>query len=130
MPNTYRSLHGHPGPPYLRSTLHVPLGLRARAGRRSRLLLNLSFTILTYDDAPQRFCWQESMSNDRQEIRPWSPEEEAQLLALLDEGMTATELGERLGRSRQAVYGRLQRFRKQRGRVSRINGRAFAQWIG
>lgn len=59
------------------------------------------------------------MSNNRQEIRSWSPEEEAQLLALLDEGMTATELGERLGRSRQAVYGRLERFRKQRGRVSR-----------
>ncbi|WP_354209953.1 MULTISPECIES: helix-turn-helix domain-containing protein [unclassified Bradyrhizobium] len=55
------------------------------------------------------------MSNDRQEVRQWSPEEEAQLLALLDEGMTATELGERLGRSRQAVYGRLRRFRKQRG---------------
>ncbi|WP_377830574.1 hypothetical protein ACFKHW_20720 [Bradyrhizobium lupini] len=44
--------------------------------------------------------------------------------------MTAGELAERLGRSRQAVYGRLQRFRKQRGRVSRTNGRAFAQWIG
>jgi transposase len=71
-----------------------------------------------------------SMSNDQQEIRPWFPEEEAQLLALFEEGMTATELGERLGRSRQAVYGRLQRFRKQRGRVSRTNGRAFAQWIG
>ncbi|MCK1335681.1 helix-turn-helix domain-containing protein [Bradyrhizobium sp. 38] len=71
-----------------------------------------------------------SMSNDRQEIRPWSPEEEAQLLALFDKGMTATELGEQLGRSRQAVYGRLQRFRKQRDRVSRTSGRAFAQWIG
>ncbi|MGY4460825.1 MULTISPECIES: helix-turn-helix domain-containing protein [unclassified Bradyrhizobium] len=70
------------------------------------------------------------MSNDRQEIRPWSPEEEAQLLALFDKGMTATELGERLGRSRQAVYGRLQRFRKQRGRVSRTSGRTFAQWVG
>ncbi|MGY3116835.1 DNA-binding NarL/FixJ family response regulator [Bradyrhizobium sp. S3.14.4] len=58
---------------------------------------------MMYDDAPQRFCWHESMSNNRQEIRPWSPEEEAQLLALHDEGMTATELGERLGRSRQAV---------------------------
>src|SRR3954463_5399955 len=70
------------------------------------------------------------MSNSRHEIRPWSPEEEAQLLALLDEGMTATELGERLGRSRQAVYGRLQRFRKQRGRTSRRSGHAFAQWLG
>ncbi|WP_377830514.1 helix-turn-helix domain-containing protein [Bradyrhizobium lupini] len=127
MPNTYRSLHEHPRPPYLGSTLHVSLGLRARVGRRPRLL-NLSFTILTYDDAPQRFCWHESMSNNRQEIRPWSPEEEAQLLALFNEGMTAGELAERLGRSRQAVYGRLQRFRRQLGRVSRTSGRAFAQW--
>ncbi|WP_354213257.1 MULTISPECIES: helix-turn-helix domain-containing protein [unclassified Bradyrhizobium] len=78
----------------------------------------------------QRFCWHESMSNNRREIRPWSPEEEAQLLALFNEGMTATELGERLGRSRQAVYGRLQRFRKQRGRTSRRSGQAFAQWVG
>jgi IS30 family transposase len=70
------------------------------------------------------------MSNSRQEIHPWSPEEEAQLLALLDEGMTATEIGERLGRTRQAVYGRLQRFRKQRGRISRTSGRAFAHGIG
>ncbi|WP_354054517.1 helix-turn-helix domain-containing protein [Bradyrhizobium sp. RT6a] len=68
------------------------------------------------------------MSNDRQETRPWSADEEAQLLALLDEGMTAAELAERLGRSRQAVYGRLQRFRKQRGRTSRRSGHAFAQW--
>lgn len=71
-----------------------------------------------------------AMSNNRQEIRPWSPEEEAQLLALLEEGMTATELGERLGRTRPAVYDRLPRFRKQLGRVSRTSGRAFAQWIG
>jgi hypothetical protein len=85
---------------------------------------------LLYDDGLQRFAGMKSMSNDRQDIRPWSPEEEAQLLALFDKGMTATELGERLGRSRQAVYGRLQRFRKQRGRVSRTSGRAFAQWIG
>ncbi|MCK1338200.1 helix-turn-helix domain-containing protein [Bradyrhizobium sp. 38] len=76
------------------------------------------------------FAGMKSMSNNRREIRPWSPEEEAQLLALLDQGITATELGERLGRSRQAVYGRLQRFRKQRGRVSRTSGRTFAQWVG
>ncbi|MCK1284350.1 helix-turn-helix domain-containing protein [Bradyrhizobium sp. 44] len=73
------------------------------------------------------FAGLKSMSNNRQEVRPWSHEEEAQLLALLDQGKTATEIGERLGRSRQAVYGRLQRFRKQRGRVNRTSGRAFAQ---
>lgn len=30
------------------------LDLQAQVSRRSRLVLNLSFTILTYDDAPQR----------------------------------------------------------------------------
>lgn len=68
------------------------------------------------------------MPNHRPENRPWSPEEEAQLLALIDEGKTANEIGERLARTRLAVYGRLQRFRKQHGRASRTSGRAFAQW--
>jgi hypothetical protein len=62
-----------------------------------------------------------SMPNDRPEIRSWSPEEEAQLLALLDEGMTANEIGAAWPYS-PAVYGRLQRFRKQQGRVSRTSG--------
>lgn len=52
------------------------------------------------------------MSNNRLEIRSWSPEEEALLLALFDSGMTASEIAQRLGRTRLAVYGRLQRFRK------------------
>lgn len=70
------------------------------------------------------------MSNNRLEIRSWSPKEEAQLLALFDGGMTASEIAQRLGRTRLAVYGRLQRFRKQQGRVSRTSGRVFAQWAG
>lgn len=70
------------------------------------------------------------MSNNRLEIRSWSPEEEAQLLALLDSGMTASEIGQRLGRTRLAVYGRLQRFHKQQGRESRTSGRVFAQRAG
>jgi len=49
------------------------------------------------------------MSNNRMEIRPWSPEEEAHLRALIESGMTATEIGRQLGRTRLAVYGRLQR---------------------
>jgi len=68
------------------------------------------------------------MSNNRLEIRPWSPEEEAHLL--IASGMTATEIGRQLGRTRLAVYGRLQRFRKQEGRVSRTSGRVFPQWAG
>lgn len=68
------------------------------------------------------------MSNNRQEVRSWSPEEEAQLLALLDSGWTASEIGQLLSRTRLAVYGRLQRYRKQQGRVSRTTGRGFAQW--
>lgn len=68
------------------------------------------------------------MSNNRLETCPWLPEEEAQLLALIESGMTASEVGQKLGRTRLAVYGRLLRFRKQRGRVSRTSGRLFPQW--
>ncbi|WP_354129579.1 GcrA family cell cycle regulator [Bradyrhizobium sp. i1.15.2] len=64
------------------------------------------------------------------DIRSWSPEEEAQLLALFDSGMSASEIGQRLDRTRLAVYGRLQRFHKQQGRVSRTSGRVFAQRAG
>ncbi|WP_244550784.1 hypothetical protein [Bradyrhizobium sp. Rc3b] len=69
-----------------------------------------------------------TMSNNRLETRPWSPEEEAQLLKLIESGMTASEVGQELGRTRLAVYGRLLRFRKQQGRVSRTSGRLFPQW--
>jgi hypothetical protein len=68
------------------------------------------------------------MSNNRKETRSWSPEEEAKLLVLFDSGMTASEIGQQLARTRLAVYGRLLRFRKQKGRVSRTSGRVFAQW--
>ncbi|WP_109853928.1 helix-turn-helix domain-containing protein [Bradyrhizobium symbiodeficiens] len=48
-------------------------------------------------------------------------------MALLDGGATADEIGEELGRTRQAVYARLQRFQKQRERTSRTSGEFFAQ---
>ena len=70
------------------------------------------------------------MSNNRHEFRAWSREEEARLVALFDSGKTASEIGRQLGRTRQAVYGRLLRFRKQQGRVNRTSGRLFAQWSG
>ena len=68
------------------------------------------------------------MSNNRQKNRSWSPQDEAQLLALFDSGMTANEIGQQLGRTRRAVYGRLLRFRRLLGRASRTRGRVFAQW--
>ncbi|OKO82473.1 hypothetical protein AC630_13035 [Bradyrhizobium sp. AS23.2] len=55
------------------------------------------------------------------------PEEEASLLSLFREGATADEVGQRLGRTRQAVYARLQRFHKQRGRASKTSGKSFPQ---
>jgi len=67
------------------------------------------------------------MTYNRTSTRPWLPDEEAELLSLIGAGATAEEVGERLGRTRQAVYARLQRFRKQRGRASRTSGRLFAQ---
>lgn len=67
------------------------------------------------------------MTNDRTSTSPWLPDEEAELLSLFGAGATAEEVGERLGRTRQAVYARLQRFQKQRGRASRTSGKVFAQ---
>jgi DNA-directed RNA polymerase specialized sigma24 family protein len=69
------------------------------------------------------------MTNSRTMTRPWLPEEEAELLSLFGAGATAEEAGERLHRTRQAVYARLQRFRKQQGRASRTSGQPFAQLL-
>ncbi|WP_375311206.1 helix-turn-helix domain-containing protein [Bradyrhizobium sp. A5] len=67
------------------------------------------------------------MTNSRTSTRPWLPDEEAELLSLFASGVTAEQVGERLHRSRQAVYARLQRFQKQHGRASRVSGKSFAQ---
>jgi hypothetical protein len=69
------------------------------------------------------------MTNNRSGTRPWLPDEEAELLSLFDAGATAELAAERLGRTRQAVYARLQRFKKQQGRASRRSGQLFAQLL-
>jgi DNA-binding CsgD family transcriptional regulator len=69
------------------------------------------------------------MTNDGTSTRPWLPDEEAELLSLFGAGATAQEVGRRLGRTRQAVYARLQRFQKQRGRAARKSGKIFAQLL-
>lgn len=69
------------------------------------------------------------MTNNRTSTRPWLPNEEVELLSLSGAGATAEEVGERLGRTQQAVYARLQRFQKQRGRASRKTGKIFAQLL-
>jgi transposase len=68
------------------------------------------------------------MPNNRATARPWLPDEEATLCSLLNEGFEADEIAERLGRSRQAIYGRIQRFHKQRGRTNQKSGETFTQW--
>jgi hypothetical protein len=67
------------------------------------------------------------MTNNRTSTRPGLPDEEAELLSLFGAGATADEVGERLRRTRQAVYARLQRFQKQRGRTSKLSGKYFPQ---
>jgi hypothetical protein len=67
------------------------------------------------------------MTKSRGLTRHWSPEEEARLLSLIADGATADDVGKCLGRTRQAVYSRLQRFQRQQGRTSRTNRKAFAQ---
>lgn len=51
--------------------------------------------------------------------RIWSPEEDAQLLALHQAGATAAGIGERLGRSSAAVWCRLDLLRQAAGESPR-----------
>ncbi|WP_442869099.1 helix-turn-helix domain-containing protein [Bradyrhizobium sp. CCBAU 45384] len=69
----------------------------------------------------------QNLTKSRNLRRPWSPEEEERLISLLCDGATADEIGERLGRTRQSVYARIQRFQRQRGRASRTSGKFFLQ---
>jgi hypothetical protein len=46
--------------------------------------------------------------------RRWTPEEEKQLQDMLDAGMKAAKVGEKLKRTRQAIYARLQRIYRTR----------------
>ena len=55
-------------------------------------------------------CAGSRMTNNRSVTHPWLPAEEAELLSLFDAGATAELAAEWLGRTRQAVYARLQRF--------------------
>jgi IS30 family transposase len=63
--------------------------------------------------------WQSWGCRRRNEIsgsarRPWTPEDQEKLDALLDAGREAAEIAVTLNRTRQAVYARLQRlYRKQ-----------------
>jgi DNA invertase Pin-like site-specific DNA recombinase len=46
--------------------------------------------------------------------RRWTPAEEKQLQDMLDAGMTAAEAAKKLGRTRQAIYARLQHLYRKR----------------
>jgi hypothetical protein len=46
--------------------------------------------------------------------RRWTPAEEKQLQDMLDAGMKAAKVGEKLKRTRQAIYARLQRIYRNR----------------
>lgn len=70
---------------------------------------------------------QTTMTNSRDLTRRWSPDKEASLLLHFGAGAKADEVAERLGRTGQAVYARLQRFEKQRGRTSKTSGESFVQ---
>jgi hypothetical protein len=53
----------------------------------------------------------------RPAARRWTPDEERQFDELLNAGKEAAEIAVTLNRSRQAVYGRLQRLYRKRGRL-------------
>jgi DNA-binding NarL/FixJ family response regulator len=50
--------------------------------------------------------------------RRWTRAEEKQLRDLLDAGMTAAEVAAKLGRSRQAIYARLQHIYRKRNKTN------------
>jgi IS30 family transposase len=50
--------------------------------------------------------------------RRWTRAEEKQLQDMLDAGMTAAEVATKLGRTRQAIYARLQLLYRKRYRAS------------
>jgi hypothetical protein len=54
------------------------------------------------------------MTNSRALTRPWTPDEEDRLRILLDAGKTAAEIAVELRRTRDAIYGRVQRFCRHR----------------
>ncbi|MCG2645585.1 MULTISPECIES: hypothetical protein [Bradyrhizobium] len=68
-----------------------------------------------------------AMTNNDASRAAGCPKEEARLLELLNGAATADEAGEQLGRTRQAIYARLQRFQKQNGRTNRTTGKSFPQ---
>ena len=49
--------------------------------------------------------------------RRWTPAEERQLRDLLDAGMTAAKVATKLGRTRQAIYARLQHIYRKRNKT-------------
>ena len=55
--------------------------------------------------------------------RRWTPAEERQLRDLLDAGMTAAKVATKLGRTRQAIYARLQHIYTKRKVDGKTNGR-------
>lgn len=62
---------------------------------------------------------------NRKLVRPWLPNEEAELLSLFGAGATAEQAGDRLGRTPNRFMPAY--FQKQRGRTSRKSGQSFAQ---
>jgi hypothetical protein len=80
MPNTYRSLRGHPGRPIAAWPVRPwPSKLGASAtSRRSRSKPEPDHLPPCSTMVRSATAGMKSMSNDQQEIRPWFPEEEAQ----------------------------------------------------
>jgi IS30 family transposase len=63
--------------------------------------------------------------------RRWTLAEEKQLQDMLDAGMKAAEVGEKLKRTRQAIYARLQRiYRNRRAHIPAPKASARSSSLG
>jgi hypothetical protein len=76
-------------------------------------------------EANQRLAWLKDwrcdMSTSREAPRPWTLDEEKKLDDLLEAGKDAAEIAVELQRTRQAIYGRLQRLYRKRAKPRTVS---------
>jgi hypothetical protein len=61
------------------------------------------------------------MKDSESARRPWTPEDQEELDALLNAGREAAEIAVTLNRTRQAVYARLQRLYRKQTRLQALS---------
>ena len=66
----------------------------------------------------QNYSITEVQKTHENAYKPWSEEEESQLLALEEEGKTKEEIAQILGRKKGAIYSRLKKIKERKEHIS------------